>query len=198
MLHVNGLTYRIGPRVLFDNATVALPPDARVGFLGRNGTGKTTLFRMIMNEASPDLGTVSVPRGARIGRVAQEAPGGPEKPDRGGAGRRRGAHRAPGRGGDRERSAPHRRDPDAPRRQGRPCRAGPRRRDPGGPRLRPSGPAARLLRILRRLAHARRPGGTAVHRAGPAAARRADQLSRPRRHALASRTTSPPTRTPWW
>ena len=37
MLHVNGLTYRIGPRVLFDNATIALPPDARVGFLGRNG-----------------------------------------------------------------------------------------------------------------------------------------------------------------
>ena len=78
MLHVNGLTYRIGARVLFDNATVALPPDARVGFLGRNGTGKTTLFRMIMGEVSPDLGTVSVPRGARIGRVAQEAPGGPD------------------------------------------------------------------------------------------------------------------------
>jgi len=78
MLHVNGLTFRIGPRVLFDNATVALPPDARVGFLGRNGTGKTTLFRIIMGEASADLGSVSVPRGARIGRVAQEAPGGPE------------------------------------------------------------------------------------------------------------------------
>ena len=61
MLHVNGLTFRIGPRVLFDNATVALPPDARVGFLGRNGTGKTTLFRIIMGEASPDLGSVSVP-----------------------------------------------------------------------------------------------------------------------------------------
>ena len=78
MLHVNGLTYRIGARVLFDNATVALPPDARVGFLGRNGTGKTTLFRLVMGEVSPDLGTVTVPRGARIGRVAQEAPGGPE------------------------------------------------------------------------------------------------------------------------
>ncbi|MFT4131604.1 ABC-F family ATP-binding cassette domain-containing protein [Labrys sp. (in: a-proteobacteria)] len=78
MLHVNGLTYRLGSRVLFDNATVALPPDARVGFLGRNGTGKTTLFRMIMGEVSPDLGSVSVPRGMRIGRVAQEAPGGPE------------------------------------------------------------------------------------------------------------------------
>src|SRR5436190_21161548 len=78
MLHINGLTFRLGPRVLFDNATVALPPDARVGFLGRNGTGKTTLFRIIMGEASADLGGVSVPRGARIGRVAQEAPGGPE------------------------------------------------------------------------------------------------------------------------
>lgn len=78
MLHVNGLTYRLGARVLFDNATVALPPNARVGFLGRNGTGKTTLFKMVMGEISPDLGTVSIPRGMRIGRVAQEAPGGPE------------------------------------------------------------------------------------------------------------------------
>src|SRR5689334_13464222 len=78
MLHVNGLAYRIGPRTLIDNATVALPPDARVGFLGRNGTGKTTLFRLILGEIAPDAGSISVPRGARIGRVAQEAPGGPE------------------------------------------------------------------------------------------------------------------------
>jgi ATP-binding cassette, subfamily F, member 3 len=78
MLHVNGLTYRIGARTLFDDATVALPPDARVGFLGRNGTGKTTLFRMIAGEIAPDQGSVSLPRGTRIGRVAQEAPGGPE------------------------------------------------------------------------------------------------------------------------
>lgn len=78
MLHVNGLTFRLGARVLFDNATVALPPNARVGFLGRNGTGKTTLFKMVMAELSPDLGTVSIPRGMRVGRVAQEAPGGPE------------------------------------------------------------------------------------------------------------------------
>jgi ATP-binding cassette, subfamily F, member 3 len=78
MLHVNGLTYRIGARVLFDNASVALPPDARVGFLGRNGTGKTTLFRLVVGEISPDQGSLSVPRGTRIGRVTQEAPGGPE------------------------------------------------------------------------------------------------------------------------
>src|SRR3712207_7518788 len=65
MLHVNGLTYRIGARVLFDNASVALPPGARVGFLGRNGTGKTTLFRLVLGEISPDQGSLSVPRGAR-------------------------------------------------------------------------------------------------------------------------------------
>ena len=74
MLHVNSLTYRIGARILFDNATVALPPDARVGFLGRNGTGKTTLFRMIMGEVSPDLGTVSrAARGAHRPRRARGA-----------------------------------------------------------------------------------------------------------------------------
>jgi ATP-binding cassette subfamily F protein 3 len=78
MLHVNGLTHRLGARLLFDGATVALPPNGRVGFVGRNGTGKTTLLRIIMGEISPDGGSVSVPRGIRIGSVAQEAPGGPE------------------------------------------------------------------------------------------------------------------------
>ena len=78
MLHVNDLTYRLGPRLLFDQATVALPGSARVGFVGRNGTGKTTLFRIIRNELSPEGGSVTVGRGLRIGSVAQEAPGGPE------------------------------------------------------------------------------------------------------------------------
>ena len=41
MIHLNDLTYRLGPRLLFDKATVALPANARVGFVGRNGTGKT-------------------------------------------------------------------------------------------------------------------------------------------------------------
>ena len=39
MIHINDLTYRLGPRLLFDKATVALPASARVGFVGRNGTG---------------------------------------------------------------------------------------------------------------------------------------------------------------
>ena len=77
MLHLNELTYRLGPRVLFDKATAALPERARVGFVGRNGAGKTTLFNMIAGDLSPDSGAISLPKQMRLGRVEQEAPGGP-------------------------------------------------------------------------------------------------------------------------
>ena len=77
MLHINDLTYRIGPRLLFDSATAALPDRARVGFVGRNGAGKTTLFRMIAGEIDPESGSIKLPRQTRLGRVEQEAPGGP-------------------------------------------------------------------------------------------------------------------------
>ena len=45
MLHLNELTFRLGPRVLFDKATAALPERAHIGFVGRNGAGKTTCSR---------------------------------------------------------------------------------------------------------------------------------------------------------
>ena len=77
MLHINDLTYRLGPRLLFEGATAALPDRARVGFVGRNGAGKTTLFRMIAGELGPESGAITLPRNARLGRVEQEAPGGP-------------------------------------------------------------------------------------------------------------------------
>ena len=77
MLHINDLTYRLGPRILFDKATVALPEGGRVGFVGRNGTGKTTLFNMIAGDLHPESGGVTLPRTVRMGRVEQEAPGGP-------------------------------------------------------------------------------------------------------------------------
>ena len=79
MLLINDLTFRLGPRLLFDNASAALPARARVGFVGRNGTGKTTLFRMVAGELSAESGTIEWPRGLRLGRVEQEAPGGPVK-----------------------------------------------------------------------------------------------------------------------
>jgi ATP-binding cassette, subfamily F, member 3 len=78
MLHINGLTYRLGERLLIDGATAALPSGARVGLVGRNGAGKSTLFRLIRGELSPESGSTTVPKGARLGSVEQEAPGGLE------------------------------------------------------------------------------------------------------------------------
>ena len=77
MLHINNLTYRLGPRLLFDSASAGLPDRARVGFVGRNGAGKTTLFRLISGEIDAENGDISIPKQARLGRVEQEAPGGP-------------------------------------------------------------------------------------------------------------------------
>ena len=78
MLGINEVTYRIGGRTLLDHATVTLPANSRVGLVGRNGAGKTTLFRIITGEITPELGEVKLPPRARIGRLAQEAPDGPE------------------------------------------------------------------------------------------------------------------------
>ena len=78
MLHISALTYRLGERLLIDNATAALPSGAHVGLVGRNGAGKTTLFRLIRGELASEGGAVVVPKGARIGSVEQEAPAGAE------------------------------------------------------------------------------------------------------------------------
>src|SRR5216683_620395 len=78
MLGITDLTYRIGGRILLDGATAALPAGARVGLAGRNGAGKTTLFRIIAGEIAPERGRVDFPPRSRIGRLAQEAPDGPE------------------------------------------------------------------------------------------------------------------------
>jgi len=78
MLGINDVTYRIAGRTLLDHATVAVPTAARVGFVGRNGTGKTTLFRIIAGEITPEGGEVQIPARFRIGRLTQEAPDGPE------------------------------------------------------------------------------------------------------------------------
>ncbi|VXC59040.1 Glycosyl transferase family 1 [Oceanicaulis sp. 350] len=76
MLHINDLSHRIDGRLLFDQATLFLPAKTRMGLVGRNGTGKSTLFRLILGDATPDDGSVSLQPGARIGTVAQEAPAG--------------------------------------------------------------------------------------------------------------------------
>jgi ATP-binding cassette subfamily F protein 3 len=78
MLHLDDITIRIAGRPLIEHATVALPEGARVGLVGRNGSGKTTLFNAIAGDSQPDDGAIGLPRGMRLGRVAQEAPSGPE------------------------------------------------------------------------------------------------------------------------
>jgi ATP-binding cassette, subfamily F, member 3 len=76
MLVLNDLSVRVAGRLLIDDASARIPAGARVGLVGRNGTGKTTLFRLIAGEIAPESGEVLIPPRARIGRLTQEAPGG--------------------------------------------------------------------------------------------------------------------------
>jgi len=79
MLTINDLTYRLGDRLIFDHAGAFLPGRSRTGFVGRNGAGKTTLFRLIAGEIAAESGNIALPARTRLGRVEQEAPGGPTK-----------------------------------------------------------------------------------------------------------------------
>ena len=78
MLQINNLTYRIGGRLLLEGASAGLPDGHKVGLVGRNGTGKSTLLKLILGDLISEAGSASVPKNARIGTVAQEAPGGTE------------------------------------------------------------------------------------------------------------------------
>ena len=80
MLHLNDVTLRIGGRLLLEQASVHLPAGQRIGLVGANGSGKTSLLRLILGELSPDAGEVRLRRNARVGWVAQEAPGGERTP----------------------------------------------------------------------------------------------------------------------
>jgi len=80
MLNLNGITVRLGGRTILDGASAALPPGSRVGLIGRNGAGKSTLVRVIAGMLEPDDGTADMPRGARLGYIAQEAPSGTATP----------------------------------------------------------------------------------------------------------------------
>ena len=80
MLNLTDITVRLGGRTIIDGATAKLPPRSRVGLIGRNGAGKTTLVRVIAGMLEPDTGSVDMPRGSRLGYIAQEAPGGQATP----------------------------------------------------------------------------------------------------------------------
>ena len=78
MLAITDLSLRVAGRLLIDHASVQITPGARVGLVGRNGTGKSTLFRAIRGEIATESGTSTIPARWRVGSLAQEAPNGPE------------------------------------------------------------------------------------------------------------------------
>ncbi len=72
MISAENLTKSFGSHVLFERANFKLNSRERLGLVGRNGHGKTTLLRIIAGEAQPDSGTVTIPRHYRIGYVRQK------------------------------------------------------------------------------------------------------------------------------
>jgi len=77
MLQITNLTFNAWGRQFLDDASVSLPPGAKVGLVGRNGIGKSTLFKIILGELAGNGDEVSLPRNARIGSVDQEHPATP-------------------------------------------------------------------------------------------------------------------------
>ncbi len=77
MLQIENLTYRMGDRILFDRTSATISAGERVGFVGRNGTGKTTLLRLITGDLEADQGEVKTAERWRVGVTRQDAPSGP-------------------------------------------------------------------------------------------------------------------------
>ncbi|MBC7133879.1 MAG: ABC-F family ATP-binding cassette domain-containing protein [Roseovarius sp.] len=75
MLRIDNITCAIAGKRLLEGASATIPEGHKVGIVGRNGTGKTTLFRLIRGELALEGGSITLPARARIGGVAQEVPG---------------------------------------------------------------------------------------------------------------------------
>jgi ATP-binding cassette, subfamily F, member 3 len=78
MLSISEISIRVAGRLLIDHGSAQIAPGARVGLVGRNGTGKSTLFKAIRGELASETGTIALPPRWRVGSLAQEAPDGPD------------------------------------------------------------------------------------------------------------------------
>jgi len=66
MLQITNLTFSSWGRQFLDNASVSLPPGSKVGLVGRNGIGKSTLFKIILGGLAANGDEVSIPKNARV------------------------------------------------------------------------------------------------------------------------------------
>src|SRR5690606_7977227 len=72
MIAINDLTFLIGSRALYDEANWHIIPRDRVGLIGANGTGKSTLLKLIVGEYTPTSGTISMSKDIKIGYLNQD------------------------------------------------------------------------------------------------------------------------------
>lgn len=72
MIRLNNFSLRRGPQLLLDHVDVAINPGQRIGLVGANGCGKTSLFKAMLGELHGDSGELQIPRGWRIAHLAQE------------------------------------------------------------------------------------------------------------------------------
>jgi len=80
VLNIDNVSYSIAGRNLLERASLMVDPGRRIGLIGRNGAGKSTLLKLIAGELQADGGAIRLGTRARLGYVAQEAPGGDTTP----------------------------------------------------------------------------------------------------------------------
>ena len=72
MLIIDNVTFVMAGRTLLEGASASIADGRKVGLIGRNGTGKSTLLRIVAGEIQPDRGTLAIQNGLRVGYVPQE------------------------------------------------------------------------------------------------------------------------------
>ncbi|MDX2430260.1 MAG: ATP-binding cassette domain-containing protein, partial [Bacteroides sp.] len=72
MISVDGITIRFGAFVLFDQISFQVNPGDRIGLVGRNGAGKTTILNLIDRKQDPDEGRVVITSGKTVGYLPQQ------------------------------------------------------------------------------------------------------------------------------
>lgn len=72
MISINNLTFEIGSRALYDEANWHIKPGDKVGLIGANGTGKSTLLRLIVGQYTPTSGSISMAKDLKIGYLNQD------------------------------------------------------------------------------------------------------------------------------